>query len=415
MGGSLPYSALDICYADQNTLYGVGTGNIISRSTNGGQSWTNIYQSTGITMGVHFANTNFGVVGGEDGKILTTNDGGANWSSFSTGYHSFYAVHVFDKDSAYVGGTDVDIYKTTDAGETWTLDYNGSGASSMYNFSFTENNTGFCSGSQGTMLRRNAPIATNFSADETEICNGNQIQFTDLSVGATNWEWYFEGGTPESSNDQNPVITYYYAGSYDVSLTASNTEQSQSIMQENYINVFDQPQPSVTGSDATCIGETTNYQTNNIVSNSYQWDVLGGEILSGQNTSEIVVSWTVEGAGYVIVHETTNSICITTDSLLVYASDCLGTDELTDSEIQIYPNPTTDNLIISLNCNESELLIFNILSPIGNKISEQQFISTTGKQKITLNLNDLKQGIYILEILKGAHIISKIKFQKIDI
>ena len=412
IGGTLPYTALDICYADQNTLYGVGTGNIISRSINGGQSWSNIYQSTGITMGVHFANTNFGVVGGEDGKILTTNDGGESWSSFSTGYHSFYAVHVFDKDSAYAGGTDADIYKTIDAGETWTLDHNGSGSSTMYNFSFTDNNTGFCSGSQGTMLRRNAPIATNFSADETEICNGSQIQFTDLSVEATNWEWYFEGGTPESSNDQNPVITYYYAGSYDVSLTASNSEQSQAIVQENYINVFEQPQPSITGSNAICIGETINYQTSGIDGNTYQWNVLGGEIVSGQNTSEISVLWTIADTGYVIVQETANNICVTSDSLMAYVSDCVGINESNHSVIKVYPNPTNDNLFVSLNCIESGLLTFSVYSPVGNKLYEQKYYSTKGQQEITLNLSELNQGIFILEIMQGKTTVRKMKFQK---
>ncbi|NOU48557.1 MAG: T9SS type A sorting domain-containing protein [Bacteroidales bacterium] len=414
MGGALAYSVLDICYANQNTLYAVGTGNVISKSVNGGQSWTNNYQSTGITMGVDFANTNFGVVGGEDGEILTTNDGGSSWSSFSTGYHSFYAVHVFDKDSAYVGGTDVDIFKTTDSGETWTLDYGGSGASTMYNFSFTANNTGFCSGSQGTMLRRDAPIATNFIADETAICTGNQIQFTDLSVGATGWDWYFEGGSPETSIEQNPIVTYYYAGDYDVTLTASNPEQSQTLTQENYIHVFEQPQPFISGASFVCLNQTIPYQTNNINGNTYTWDVVGGTISDGQNTSAISVIWdNGVGTGYVIVNETVNLTCTTIDTLNITIDECVSLIEMNPTDFGIYPNPVKNILNISFNGVNNEKLSFSIYNVMGIRLFEQDITCQTGQNEINLNLNNLCHGMYILEIKNSDVILSKMKFQKI--
>ncbi len=416
VGGTLPYSVLDICYADANTLYAVGTGNIISKSVNGGQSFSNIYQSTGITMGVDFANTNFGVVGGEDGKILTTNDGGASWSSYSTGYHSFYAVHVFDKDSAYVGGTDVDIYKTTNAGASWTLDYNGPGASSMYNFSFTENNTGFCSGSQGTMLRRNAPIATNFMADKTQICAGNQVQFTDLSVGATSWEWTFEGGEPETSNEQNPIITYYYAGAYDVTLVASNSEQSQSHTVGDFILVLDQPQPQIAGVNNPCVNTIETYATQMHSGSDYEWEVIGGSIESGQGTASISVHWSTEAVefAYVIANEIVGLDCSGSDTLEVSVEICEGIHQFDQLHCSISPNPVNNILRVAFPETVEKGINYTILSNDGRVVQNDNNLKLNDKKIIEIDVNNLIPGIYILSISDTDLEIFKSRFVKVE-
>ena len=41
-----------------------------------------------------------------------------------------------------------------------------------------------------------APTA-NFSADKTIVCEGDIVNFADLSIGNDgDWDWTFEGGTP---------------------------------------------------------------------------------------------------------------------------------------------------------------------------------------------------------------------------
>ena len=48
----------------------------------------------------------------------------------------------------------------------------------------------------------------------------------------TEWLWQFVGGTPETSTEQNPVVTYAKAGRYSLALTASNEAGTDSdIMQ----------------------------------------------------------------------------------------------------------------------------------------------------------------------------------------
>jgi len=59
----------------------------------------------------------------------------------------------------------------------------------------------------------------------TNVTSGNAplaVQFTDTSQYATGWQWDFENDGTVDSNVQNPVHVYAVAGTYTVSLTASN-------------------------------------------------------------------------------------------------------------------------------------------------------------------------------------------------
>jgi len=75
------------------------------------------------------------------------------------------------------------------------------------------------------------PVA-DFSVSVTRRCNSLQAQFTDLSAGnPTSWFWNFGDG--QTSNKQNPSVTYTTPGIYSVSLTAQNSIGKDSITKTN--------------------------------------------------------------------------------------------------------------------------------------------------------------------------------------
>jgi len=77
-----------------------------------------------------------------------------------------------------------------------------------------------------------------FTANLTEVCDGDEVEFYDMSLGGvTSWEWTFEGGTPSTSTLQNPFIIYETEGVYDVSLTVSDGVDSHTVTFEDYITV----------------------------------------------------------------------------------------------------------------------------------------------------------------------------------
>lgn len=91
-----------------------------------------------------------------------------------------------------------------------------------------------------TMPLACAPIA-DFNVNRKMICEGASVNFTDFSFNgdATQWEWIFPGGTPATSTDQNPSVSYDTQGHYDVTLIASNSNGSDTLTRQNYIYVGD--------------------------------------------------------------------------------------------------------------------------------------------------------------------------------
>lgn len=82
-----------------------------------------------------------------------------------------------------------------------------------------------------------APVAF-FSSDRTSVCLGDSVQFLDQSQNLpTGWTWDFGDGN--TSSVQDPYHTYLAAGSYNVTLTATNPNGSDAITQTNYIEVVD--------------------------------------------------------------------------------------------------------------------------------------------------------------------------------
>lgn len=92
-----------------------------------------------------------------------------------------------------------------------------------------------------------------FEADVTTICQGQTVNFSDYSYHSpSGWTWSFPGGTPATSTEQNPSITYTTAGVYEVILEATDGSTSDSQTKTKYITVLDAPSslPLIEGFEA---------------------------------------------------------------------------------------------------------------------------------------------------------------------
>ena len=83
------------------------------------------------------------------------------------------------------------------------------------------------------------PPAADFTANPTTVLQGEDVQFTDLSTGnpATSWMWVFENGVPDTSYEQNPSVHYFDYGTFDVTLTVTNPDGTDTEMKSDYITV----------------------------------------------------------------------------------------------------------------------------------------------------------------------------------
>ncbi|MEO0310935.1 MAG: hypothetical protein RIQ89_592, partial [Bacteroidota bacterium] len=126
------------------------------------------------------------------------------------------------------------------------------------------------------------PPTANFDANFTTICQGQIIQFTDLSTGTpTSWAWTFTGGSPAISNIQNPTVAYNTPGTYNVSLTATNAYGTNTITFPLYITVNNCPPPPVVDFDGApnpaCLADSVSFMDLSTNTPTYwQWTFPGG-------------------------------------------------------------------------------------------------------------------------------------------
>lgn len=81
-----------------------------------------------------------------------------------------------------------------------------------------------------------APIAL-FKADNKSFFNQGKVQFENLSEKADGYKWYFKGGSPETSTDKNPIISYESYGKYPVQLIVENNSLKDTLTLGNFIVV----------------------------------------------------------------------------------------------------------------------------------------------------------------------------------
>lgn len=87
----------------------------------------------------------------------------------------------------------------------------------------------------------NSPlIAGNFWSTRQYTCAGAPITFLDYTMGQpVQFQWSFEGGTPATSTDPSPSVTWSEPGSYDVSLIVVNGAGARdTVTKSNFITVM---------------------------------------------------------------------------------------------------------------------------------------------------------------------------------
>lgn len=87
-----------------------------------------------------------------------------------------------------------------------------------------------------------APVlcGVDFSSNKKVVCPGGTITFNNESYEAPfdSVQWTFEGGTPSTSSDTAPQITFNSVGVYDVSITVFKSGNTETETRNNFISVL---------------------------------------------------------------------------------------------------------------------------------------------------------------------------------
>jgi PKD repeat protein len=103
--------------------------------------------------------------------------------------------------------------------------------------------TGICGNDTSTaQLTIQTPPQAGFTFIQNDFCIPSAVSFTnESSPNATSFAWTFEGGSPATSNLENPVVTYYTVGSFDVTLIAYSPAGSDTMSWSQLVTVGDIP------------------------------------------------------------------------------------------------------------------------------------------------------------------------------
>ena len=146
------------------------------------------------------------------------------------------------------------------------------------------------------------PPVADFVADQTDFCDMGTVVFTDNSSFAEEWAWSFPGGNPATSTLQNPTVSYDAPGIYDVSLTVTNPNTTDTKLMNNYINVLTAPASPEQPSGATDVCTTNMMDSYSVTpvefATSYQWILTPPEagVVFGTGASANA-SWTGDYIG----------------------------------------------------------------------------------------------------------------------
>jgi PKD repeat protein len=173
------------------------------------------------------------------------------------------------------------------------------------------------------------PVVADFTADETTICEGESVQFTDTSSGGgiTNWSWNFgDGGT---STDRNPSHPYSAPGTYTVRLTVTGGKCSDTEVKTDYITVH-ADLVAAFSADETMICEGESVQFTDLSSGpveEYEWD-FGDETSAQANPSHTyaaagtyTVRLTVTGGECSDTEVKTDYITVHADLVAAFSAD----------------------------------------------------------------------------------------------
>ena len=130
-------------------------------------------------------------------------------------------------------------------------------------------------------------LVSNFTTISSNTgCGSLVVEFEDLSTGNPNtWLWDFGNGN--TSNLQNPVSLYPFAGFYTVSLTISDGITNDISTFVNYIKVYEKPIADLSvGMTSICVPNELDFSDESHYSNnilSWIWDFGDGGSSNMQN------------------------------------------------------------------------------------------------------------------------------------
>ncbi len=303
-----------------------------------------------------------------------------------------------------IGGLTAVFNNTSTNGVSYSWDFgDGSGLNSEVNPNHTYSQTGTyivilsvtneCGTvtTTQTVVIEGAPPVPNISSNNTLGCLPFSAQFTDESAGdPTAWTWTFQGGTPGTSTDQNPLVIYAAAGTYDVTLEVTNIFGTSTEVFQAFITV----QTAPTAGFGTIINQTTvSFTSTSQNATSYSWNFGDGNTSNEENPTH-----TYAAPGTYTVSLAASNNCGTTifEQTITLTS---GTGEASWLKgFKLFPNPNAGIFAIEMSGLPQDEVEFTLFNALGQQIKRETSDFSTGSLSRLFDYGDLAAGFYTLRV-----------------
>jgi len=248
-------------------------------------------------------------------------------------------------------------------------------------------------------------VLAQFQTADASICPGTCTDFTNLSINATSYQWFFPGANPSASTDVNPsVICYNTPGDYDVTLIATGGALTDTLVLTNYISVYPYPAPQ----GILQSGDTL-FANQGAV--SYQW-YQNGNLIPGATDYFYVA----QSSGNFNVVATDINSCEVEAVIFDVVAGIQSAEG--NGELAIYPNPASEQLSVigyPLSGTAPQGVLrtadVSIYNALGEVVQAVHLASVLSPQPSVFDVSYLSKGMYWLEV-KSNEKIFRTKFLK---
>ena len=160
-------------------------------------------------------------------------------------------------------------------------------------------------------------LMDDFSDSDYIICDGGSIQI-ESGISSDTETLFFEW-TPEINiddpNSEFPIVNPEYSTKYTCVVTDQFGNKRVSIV---FVSVVNGVELEISGERGVPNGLVRIYRVPYTFNSSYEWEVEGGDLVTGQGSNQVGVKWTDADNGKVIVTETNEFGCFGSDTLTTF-------------------------------------------------------------------------------------------------
>lgn len=247
-----------------------------------------------------------------------------------------------------------------------------------------------------TVVANSLPTA-NGGANITSGCGPTEIQFMDNSSdNVTSWLWTFEGGTPATSTEQNPLVTYDTPGVFDATLKVTSDAGSNEIVYSDYIIIDGLPTAEF---DFVANDLEFAFTYTGEYADGFVWDF--GD---GNTSSEMSPLHTYAEYDMYTVSLRTFNVC-SQDSTSQNIDIISNVSNLyTISDLKIFPNPTTDRFYVEMELTESIDMEMQIMDINGRIVQKQSLVNLGTQVNKTIDMSNEPSGTYLVRFINGDQV-----------